>query len=121
MRRLFSVISRLGDGVFWYVLMGALVAVDERDLLVQFERSGGDLVVRYESIAGGVPGVVADATLSATLTVGTSGRTDERFSENTARPRILPPLICGTIAGRAMAPPAIWLPSTSPTMKVAPL
>ncbi len=30
-RRLFSVISRLGDGVFWYVLMGALVLLDGFD------------------------------------------------------------------------------------------
>ena len=28
MRSLFAVISRLGDGVFWYVLMGALVLLD---------------------------------------------------------------------------------------------
>ena len=27
-RRVFAVVSRLGDGVFWYVLMAALVAVD---------------------------------------------------------------------------------------------
>lgn len=27
-RRLFSVLSRLGDGVFWYMLMGALVLAD---------------------------------------------------------------------------------------------
>jgi len=30
-RRLFSIISRLGDGVFWYVLMGVLVAIDGFD------------------------------------------------------------------------------------------
>ena len=30
-RRLFSVTSRLGDGVFWYVLMGALVVLDGFD------------------------------------------------------------------------------------------
>ncbi|MGY0607944.1 phosphatase PAP2 family protein [Stenotrophomonas sp. FS3] len=30
-RRLFAVISRLGDGVFWYVLMGALVLLDGFD------------------------------------------------------------------------------------------
>lgn len=30
-RRLFSVISQLGDGVFWYVLMGALVLLDGFD------------------------------------------------------------------------------------------
>ena len=31
MRRLFAVISRLGDGVFWYVLMAALVVLDGFD------------------------------------------------------------------------------------------
>ena len=30
-RRLFSVLSRLGDGVFWYMLMGALVLADGLD------------------------------------------------------------------------------------------
>lgn len=30
-RRLFAIASRLGDGVFWYVLMGTLVAVDGAD------------------------------------------------------------------------------------------
>lgn len=30
-RRLFAVISRLGDGVFWYVLMAALVVLDGFD------------------------------------------------------------------------------------------
>lgn len=30
-RRLFSVISRLGDGVFWYLLMGSLVVLDGFD------------------------------------------------------------------------------------------
>ncbi len=30
-RRFFAVISRLGDGVFWYVLMAALVVVDGMD------------------------------------------------------------------------------------------
>ena len=30
-RRLFSAISRLGDGVFWYVLMAALVVLDGFD------------------------------------------------------------------------------------------
>ncbi|MBH1433684.1 phosphatase PAP2 family protein [Stenotrophomonas maltophilia] len=30
-RRLFAIISRLGDGVFWYVLMGALVLIDGFD------------------------------------------------------------------------------------------
>jgi undecaprenyl-diphosphatase len=30
-RALFSVLSRLGDGVFWYLLMGALVVADGRD------------------------------------------------------------------------------------------
>ena len=30
-RRFFAVISRLGDGVFWYVLMGALIALDGLD------------------------------------------------------------------------------------------
>ena len=30
-RRFFAVISRLGDGVFWYVLMGALIAIDGLD------------------------------------------------------------------------------------------
>lgn len=30
-RRVFSIISRLGDGVFWYVLMGALVLIDGFD------------------------------------------------------------------------------------------
>lgn len=27
-RRFFAIVSRLGDGVFWYVLMGALIAFD---------------------------------------------------------------------------------------------
>jgi len=31
LRRFFAVISRLGDGVFWYVLMAALVVVDGID------------------------------------------------------------------------------------------
>jgi undecaprenyl-diphosphatase len=31
LRRFFAVISRLGDGVFWYVLMAALVVVDGMD------------------------------------------------------------------------------------------
>ncbi|KAF1710682.1 phosphatase PAP2 family protein [Pseudoxanthomonas kalamensis DSM 18571] len=30
-RRFFAVVSRLGDGVFWYVLMGALLLVDGID------------------------------------------------------------------------------------------
>jgi undecaprenyl-diphosphatase len=30
-RRFFSIVSRLGDGVFWYVLMGALVLFDGLD------------------------------------------------------------------------------------------
>ena len=30
-RRVLSIISRLGDGVFWYVLMGALVLIDGFD------------------------------------------------------------------------------------------
>ena len=30
-RRLFSVLSRLGDGMFWYMLMGALVLADGLD------------------------------------------------------------------------------------------
>ena len=30
-RRFFAVISRLGDGVFWYVLMGALIVMDGLD------------------------------------------------------------------------------------------
>lgn len=30
-RRFFAVISRLGDGVFWYTLMAALILVDGRD------------------------------------------------------------------------------------------
>ncbi len=28
LRRYFAIVSRLGDGVFWYVLMGALIAFD---------------------------------------------------------------------------------------------
>jgi len=30
-RRLFSIVSRLGDGVFWYSLMGAMVLLDGAD------------------------------------------------------------------------------------------
>ena len=30
-RRFFAIISRLGDGVFWYVLMGALIVADGLD------------------------------------------------------------------------------------------
>jgi undecaprenyl-diphosphatase len=31
LRRFFAIISRLGDGVFWYVLMGALIVIDGMD------------------------------------------------------------------------------------------
>lgn len=33
-RRFFSIVSRLGDGVFWYALMGAMVVLDGRHGLI---------------------------------------------------------------------------------------
>ncbi len=60
-RRLFSVISRLGDGVFWYVLMGALVLLDGFDGLrasVHMAATGLAALLLYKASSAG-PGVPA--------------------------------------------------------------
>ena len=52
-RRYFSTVSRLGDGVFWYLLMGALVVIDGVDGLVaatHMAATGAVALLLYKSL-----------------------------------------------------------------------
>ena len=52
-RHFFAVVSRLGDGVFWYALMGALVLLDGLDGLVaaaHMAATGGAALLLYRRL-----------------------------------------------------------------------
>ena len=44
-RRFFAIVSRLGDGVFWYVLMAALIVADGLDGLAASAHLAGTGVI----------------------------------------------------------------------------
>ena len=83
-RRYFSTVSRLGDGVFWYLLMAALVLIDGFDGLVaatHMAATGAVALLLYKSLKRWTKRprpFAADGRIRAARGWPANGRSDRR-------------------------------------------